>query len=154
MAGIVLLLLPVSAMAARRYEKPDRELTPAEKKIGSVFRGCIGFHCLEEAPMLGLDFRKGADCTEGDVCLGISANARDGVIVLMRGDAETEVCLVSATDGLEKFERREKDCLLPTVKAQPFVKATDDLENGQAAFTTGETEASSNHVHFITVMAY
>jgi len=103
--------------------------------------------------VLSLDFRKGENCEGGDVCVGVSTNAREGVLVLIRGNAESEVCLTEAKNGLEKFDKKSEDCTLPQEGGRSLVKAIDDLADGQAIFTTGELEPGK-YIHFTTVMAY
>lgn len=151
--ALFLLLSPVSAMAGRRYETPQRELRPEEKKVGSVYRGCIGFHCLEEEPEISMLLQRDENCEGGDVCVGVSTNARDGVVVLMRGNAGTEVCLTKVQNGFEDIAEKDA-CAAAHREPKVVAAAKDDLDGGLAAFTTGEVDEAEEYIHFIAVMSY
>jgi len=136
----LLILVPFSA-GARVFDKPsDRDLTLEEKKLGSVYRGCIGFHCLEREPFLEVELGvsdiscHGKESSgEEDVnyaCLTFGTNAREGVVVLLETEFAEEVCLEEMKGGMRAMNSFKEGC--GDVRGQAVVMRTDDL--AEAAF--------------------
>lgn len=159
--AIALLLAPLAASAAR-LEAPNRPLTAEENKMGSVYRGCIGFFCLEEAPTLAWGMTVADGCTAGDalagsgtlpggggVCLSVATNAREGVVVLARVENGAATLCPEAAEN--RF-RAAPGCAELGRRPVMAASSTDSLDAGFLRFRAEGVEGA--RIVLTSVIAY
>lgn len=160
-----LLLIPFAA-SALTFEMPtDRDLTLAEKKLGSVYRGCIGFHCLEKDAEMAValevspepcepseGMRPGVLSGDGYACLTVETNAREGLVVLMRSSVPARTCLDAVDGGMRSMERLADGCGDIDSEA-PVMRTDDDAERafGRLRFS-GIADGSG--MNLLSLIAY
>ena len=160
-----LMLMPATA-SALTFQPPARDLTPDEKKVGSIYRGCNGFHCLEEESELGIALSVSEDpCGpggmtggtfrgEGYICLSVATNAREGIIVLMRATDETATCLDDAQEGMHPAGRLKEGCAKVSAE-EPVMTTLDQVGNAFGRLKVAASdESASGTVRLMSVIAY